>query len=262
LTQPQESIVVELRKTLLLPLDDLLAITREFINPEVSRSGLDRCLRRHGVSSLKVMQAELEGDAPVVKTFKDYEPGYFHIDIKYLPQMPDEAQRKYLFVAIDRATRWVYFRIYAEQSEQSSCDFLQRLHGLSPVKITRVLTDNGTQFTDRFTRSDKRSSGEHAFDKVCNQLTIEHRLTPPRHPQTNGMVERFNGRISEVVKQTRFDSANELKMTLEHYLTIYNHHIPQRALGHLSPVKALAAKPLPRAQAGHFSIDSVIAQAQ
>jgi len=42
--------VVALRGTLLLPLDDLLAVTREFIHPEVSRSGLDRCLRRHGVS--------------------------------------------------------------------------------------------------------------------------------------------------------------------------------------------------------------------
>ena len=52
LTQAQEVVVVELRKTLLLPLDDLLVVTREFIHPEVSRSGLDRCLRRHGVSNL------------------------------------------------------------------------------------------------------------------------------------------------------------------------------------------------------------------
>jgi len=45
-----------LRETLLLPLDDLLAVTREFIHPEVSRSGLDRCLRRHGVSNLSGRQ--------------------------------------------------------------------------------------------------------------------------------------------------------------------------------------------------------------
>ena len=45
--------MVELRRTLLLPLDDLLAVTREFINPDVSRSGMDRCLRRHGVNILK-----------------------------------------------------------------------------------------------------------------------------------------------------------------------------------------------------------------
>ena len=47
--------MVALRETLLLSLDDLLAVTREFIHPEVSRSGLDRCLRRHGVSNLETL---------------------------------------------------------------------------------------------------------------------------------------------------------------------------------------------------------------
>lgn len=46
LTPAQEAVAVSLRKTLLLPLDDLLAVVREFLNPNVSRSGLDRCLRR------------------------------------------------------------------------------------------------------------------------------------------------------------------------------------------------------------------------
>jgi len=50
---PEEAVAVALRKTLLLPLDDLLAVVREFLNPNVSRSGLDRCLRRHGVSRLQ-----------------------------------------------------------------------------------------------------------------------------------------------------------------------------------------------------------------
>lgn len=43
--------------------------------------------------------------------FEAYEPGYIHIDVKYLPQMEDETSRRYLFVAIDRATRWVFIRI-------------------------------------------------------------------------------------------------------------------------------------------------------
>ena len=49
LNPAQETVVVHLRRTLMLPLDDLLAVTREFLCPDVSRSGLDRCLRRHGV---------------------------------------------------------------------------------------------------------------------------------------------------------------------------------------------------------------------
>ena len=239
LTPGQEAVVVELRRTLLLPLDDLVAITHEFINPAASRSGLDRCLRRHGVSNLKSLQPEIEGEVAPKKTFKDYEPGFLHIDIKYLPQMPDETQRRYLFVAIDRATRWVYFRIYRDQTDTSSTDFLRRVKQAAPMKIQKVLTDNGSQFTDRFTSQEKRASGKHVFDLTCVSLGIEHRLSPPRHPQTNGMVERFNGRISDLVKQTRFASATELETTLERYLNIYNHHIPQRALNHLAPIQAL-----------------------
>ncbi|MGV7206216.1 integrase core domain-containing protein, partial [Oxalobacteraceae bacterium A2-2] len=67
----------------------------------------------------------------------------------------------------------------------------------------------------------------------------EHRLAPPRHPQTNGMVERFNGRINELLQQTRFDSQAELETTLRNYLQLYNHHIPQRAIGSKTPIQAL-----------------------
>ena len=162
-----------------------------------------------------------------------------HIDIQYLPKMPDEERHSYLFVAIDRATRWVFMRIYADQTEGSAVDFLHRVHEAAAFKITKLLTDNGTQFTDRFTSKDKQASGRHCFDKQCKALDIEHRLSPPRHPQTNGMVERFNARISEVVKQTRFASAGELASTLNNYLLAYNHHIPQRTLGHVSPVDSL-----------------------
>jgi transposase InsO family protein len=81
--------------------------------------------------------------------------------------------------------------------------------------------------------------GEHVFDRLCAQFGIEHRLIPPRHPQTNGMVERFNGRISDIVNQTRFGSAAELESTLRNYVKIYNHNIPQRALKHQTPIQAL-----------------------
>jgi hypothetical protein len=70
LTPAQELVVVELRKTLLLPLDDLLAVTREFLNPDVSRSGLDRCLRRQGVSNLQALIPQPEDEAQPQKTLR------------------------------------------------------------------------------------------------------------------------------------------------------------------------------------------------
>jgi hypothetical protein len=109
-----KNVAVALRKALLLPLDDLLAVVREFLNPQVSRSGLDCCLRRHGAGNLRALKPR--EPKPAQGTFKVYEPGYLHIDIKYLPQMADESARRYLFVAIDRATRWVFVRIYPAQT--------------------------------------------------------------------------------------------------------------------------------------------------
>jgi hypothetical protein len=88
LTRPQEAVVVELRRMLLLPLDDLLVVTREFLNPAVSRSGLDRCLRRHGVSNLNALRPKTPAEPH--KAFKTYEPGFLHVDVKYLPHLLGE----------------------------------------------------------------------------------------------------------------------------------------------------------------------------
>jgi len=53
------------------------------------------------------------------------------------------------------------------------------------------------------------------------------------------MVERFNGRINELLQQTRFDSRADLETTLLNYLKLYNHHIPQRAIDSKTPILAL-----------------------
>src|SRR6056297_2072799 len=72
LTPVWEAVAVSLRTTLLLPLDDLLSMVREVPNPNVSRSGLDRCLRRHGVSNLRALRPA--APRPAHKPFKEYEP--------------------------------------------------------------------------------------------------------------------------------------------------------------------------------------------
>jgi transposase InsO family protein len=240
LTPAQEIVVVELRRMLLLPLDDLLAITREFLNPDVSRSGLSRCLRRHEVGSLNALKPK--EPAATGKGFKAYEPGFLHIDVKYLPQMPDETGRRYLFVAIDRATRWVFVRVMSTKTAANARRFLTELARACPIKIRRILTDNGKEFTDRlFASRDREPTGHHEFDKLCVELEIEHRLTKPRSPQTNGMVERFNGRIADVLKTHRFVSGEDLEQTIMRYVALYNTQFPQSALGSRTPVQAMKA---------------------
>ncbi len=233
LTPAQEAVAVALRTTLLLPLDDLLAVllavVREFLNPNVSRSGLDRCLRRHGVSRLQDLKPK--APKPAHKPFKAYEPGYLHVDVKYLPQMADETRRRYLFVAIDRATRRVFVRIYPAKTAVNARRFLRDLDRAAPMKITRGLTDNGKEFTDRLFGLRKRAAtGNHAFDRLCAELGIEHRLAPPIRPQTNGRVERFNGRIEDVLQSHRFRSGEDLEQTILRYVRLYNGQLPQSVL--------------------------------
>lgn len=71
---------------MLLQLDELLAVVRELIEPTMSRSALYRSLPRRWFFRLPVpTKPHTE-----YKTFKAYEPGYVHVDVKYLPQMQDE----------------------------------------------------------------------------------------------------------------------------------------------------------------------------
>jgi transposase InsO family protein len=53
------------------------------------------------------------------------------------------------------------------------------------------------------------------------------------------MVERFHGRISEVLATHRYRSGEDLKSALERYVRLYNHELPQAALGHRPPIGGL-----------------------
>ena len=99
------------------------------------------------MSNLKALAPKTSPAQP--KTFKTYEPGFLHVDVKYLPQMADETTRHYLFVAIDRATRWVFVRILPARTAANARRFLRDLHRACPIRIAKILTDNGKEFTDR-----------------------------------------------------------------------------------------------------------------
>lgn len=80
---------------------------------------------------------------------------------------------------------------------------------------------------------------QHRVDRFCAQHAIDHRLIPPYRPQTNGMVERFNGRVSDVLNTHRFDFRDDLETTLKRYNWLYNHYINQKALHHRTPIDAM-----------------------
>ncbi len=91
------------------------------------------------------------------------------------------------------------------------------------MRIRMILTDNGKEFPDRLFGLRKRAAtGTHELDKFCTALNIEHRLTPPKSPQTNSMAGRFNGRVEAVLQSHHFRSGKELETMLHRYIWLYN----------------------------------------
>ncbi len=180
-----------------------------------------------------------EDGQPAYQPFQDDVPGLVPVDVKYRPQLPDADLCRYRFAAIDRATRWVAVEILPERSAAGAQGFLTHLLQAAPFRITNLLTDNGQELTDRFGATGEREpTGQPGCDRIGAAQDLEHRLIPPRHPQTNGMIARCNGRLSAVLATRRCRSGEHLAATLRRYVHVY-HHLPQRALGHGCPVAAL-----------------------
>ena len=191
---------------------------------------------------------DMEGYEFERNKFRDNPKHYQHLSSRQLvahslgvpSRMADETRRRYLFVAIDRATRWVFIRVFTAKTAANARRFLRDLERACPMRIRMILTDNGKEFTDRLFGLRKRAAtGTHEFDKLCTALNIKHRLTPPKSPQTNGMVERFNGRVEEVLQSHHFRSGEELETTLHRYVWLYNQKLPQSALGSKTPLQAM-----------------------
>ena len=225
LTPEEEAIVVAFRRHTLLPLDDCLYGLQPTI-PHLTRSSLHRCLQRHGISRLP----EIEGDKPEKKRFKQYPIGYFHIDIA---QVSTEEGKLYLFVAIDRTSKFAFVRLVESAGKMEAAQFLRDLILAVPYRIHIVLTDNGIQFTNR--KKDTYAFA-HIFDRACNESDIEHRLTKVNHPWTNGQVERMNRTIKDAtVKRYHYDSHDQLRDHLQLFVDAYNHARRLKTLRGLTP---------------------------
>ena len=118
---------------------------------------------------------------------------------------------------------------------------IRALTQVAPFRLQALLIDHGKEFTDRLHRppGERTPTGKHAFEQWCTEWGIEHRLTRPKHLHTNTMIEPFNRRIVEILRTHHFRSGEELETTLLRYAWLYNHHLPQKALGHISPVQAI-----------------------
>jgi transposase InsO family protein len=225
LSGQEEAMVVAFRKHTLLPLGDCLYALQTSL-PHLTRSSLHRCLQRHGISRLP----EVEGSKPR-KAFKTYPIGFFHIDIA---EVRTEEGKLHLFVAIDRTSKFAFAELHAKATRRVAADFLRRLIAAVPYRIHTVLTDNGTHFTDPRSRGSAvpeiraaLETGEifraHSFELACAQADLEHRLTRPNHPWTNGQVERMNRTLKDAtVRRYHYGTHDQLRAHLRDFLNAYN----------------------------------------
>jgi len=100
-------------------------------------------------------------------------------------------------------------------------------------KVHKVLTDNGVQFT---AQPPQLLPGGQSFDRVCAGYGVEHRLTKPAHPWTNGQVERINRTIKEAtVRRYHYQTTDELNQHLQAFLLAYNQAKRLKTLRGLTP---------------------------
>ena len=237
LSAEEEAIVVAFRRHTLLPLDDCLYALQPTI-PHLTRSSLHRCLQRHGISRLP----EVEGDKPGQE------------EVQGLPDrlLPHRHRRG---AAPKRASSTCSSPSIAPPSSPSP-NCMRQANTRSAVRLParpdrgRALQDPHGAHRQRHpvhhaprNRIRHRSPccAVHAFDRVCRENGIEHRLTKPNHPWTNGQVERMNRTLKDAtVRRYHYDTHDQLRTHLADFLAAYNYARRLKTLRGLTPTSTSA----------------------
>jgi transposase InsO family protein len=141
------------------------------------------------------------------------------VDVKYVPKncLVGELAggRLYQYTAIDECTRWRYTEIFDEHSTYSSVEFVKHLVQRFPLEILCIQTDNGAEFTSRYTGANHPS----AFEAHLAEQGIRHKLIAPATPRHNGKVERSHRTDQErFYNDNKFFSLHYLKEQASRYL--------------------------------------------
>lgn len=134
--------------------------------------------------------------------------------------------------------------VYERKDKKAATDFLSRCLAFFPFKISKVLTDNGREFTLKGfkNRYGAKVKTEHGFNQLCQEQGIEHRLTQPYTPKTNGLVERMNGLTKEATtKAHRYETAEQMTEDLSAWFVRYNFCRKHRRVGNRTPYEATVA---------------------
>jgi transposase InsO family protein len=224
-------------------------------NPELGVTELWHRLKRKGykrrVESLYRVMKRLgmlpKKEKKPKRVSKPYEqmtyPGErIQVDVKVVPRccLADPTQKLYQYTAIDEFSRLRFLYGYKEQSTYSSADFAKRLvvwYKRRGITVECIQTDNGFEFTNRFSPSKKDKKT--LFECTLEQLGIKHKLIRPYTPRHNGKVERSHREDhNKFYSCHSFYSCDDLNAQLSVRLNRTN-NLPMRPLNWFSPIEFL-----------------------
>jgi len=148
--------------------------------------------------------------------------------------------KRYIVTAIDKESKFAFAYAYKNHSSDATSDFMQKFKQVSPVSLTHVQTDNGSEF-------------EKHFHLYLEKSGIIHFNSYPHSPKENSEIERFNRTLSEAfIQRNRLLLAyniDEFNAKLIDWLLWYNSRRPHWSLGLISPMRYICNKlPAPESQ--------------
>lgn len=195
--------------------------------------GLFRLLRRQGYFTGRKKPKPKYTPKPYEKMM--YPGQRVQIDVKFVPLeccIGDALNKRYYqFTAIDEYSRKRYLEGFADNSSYSAAQFLVNAVKYFGFKIECVQTDNGQEFTKRFTGGNRTNM----FEQTLSRLGIRHKLIRPYTPRHNGKVERSHRKDNErFYSKHSFYSLEDFRRQLTKYNREYN-AFPMRPLKWKSP---------------------------
>lgn len=217
LSKLEERLLVKVRRHLRLSAFDCVRVCLPYI-PHLKEVTVHRVFERYGVS--KIPQPFRH-----VGKFPSYLPGFFHIDLAYLPHLEKGSARRYVLIAIDRTTKLLFIKVVIGKTQKQTIQFLRELQKWCPYKIHHLLTDNGREFVGDFNR-------------IAFSLGIKHMYTKIKHPWTNGQAEITVKLLkANTTWKNHYSNYNELINSLQNFVNEYNYTRKLRRLGNKTPVE-------------------------
>ena len=133
--------------------------------------------------------------------------------------------RVYQQTYVDTYAKVAHCKLYTTKTPIASADLLNDrvlpFYAEHDLPVLRILTDRGTEYCGKVE--------QHDYQLYLALNEIEHTRTKARHPQTNGICERFHKTILQEFYQSAlrrkiYGTLDELQSDLDDWLQEYNYH--------------------------------------